>query len=369
MIQSYINVDGQLVSANYGDGKSEDFLLDGLALVKRGGEQYINEPHVGNAPQKLCFGGKPRAKRSARRARKGPRGNPVVSSTGTSYFNDMLGTTVGAKTKGKYSAAVLTAFGEDLSADTKGESSTHSTFSTLNSQFFTGKPHVAGLGHAFLFRNYRAGLAKWQTGDPLGYPDGWNSLTYCKNGVTSAVDLWGCEWVLVNSWDTGLSDPKWKEVSSTGPSAEERWNIMTNFGISAWLRPYEIKGSERVDDPEIVSDEIMTENMWYKNTTVTYRYTRVDTLGMQVTTKELKDDPSLLNAVATLAFTFGSKIKGPAGVIIGLASDVLSVAQAVTEISEYINQYGVDTMWDVEFGTKTFEKERQRSWGFLYIKE
>ena len=175
--------------------------------------------------------------------------------------------------------------------------------------------------------------------------------------------------MLVDSWDTGLSNPDWEQISSTGPSAEERWNIMTNYGISAWLRPYERQGTERVDDPEIVSDEIMTENMWYKNTTVTYRYTRVDTLGMQVTTKELKDDPSLLNAVATLAFTFGSKIKGPAGVIIGLASDVLSVAQAVTEISEYINQYGVDTMWDVEFGTKTFEKERQRSWGFLYIKE
>lgn len=42
-------------------------------------------------------------------------GNPVVSSSGTTYFNDMLGTTVGSKTQGrKYSAAALTAFGEDL---------------------------------------------------------------------------------------------------------------------------------------------------------------------------------------------------------------------------------------------------------------
>ena len=40
-------------------------------------------------------------------------GNPVVSSKVTSYFNDMLGTTLGAKAKGKkYSAAALTAFGE-----------------------------------------------------------------------------------------------------------------------------------------------------------------------------------------------------------------------------------------------------------------
>ena len=148
---------GQLASANYGDGKSEDFLWDGLALVKRGGEQYINEPHVGG-------------------------GNPVVSSGGTTYFNDMLGTTVGAKAKGKYSAAALTAFGEN-----------HLTTEPPNHQtFYTGKPYVAGLGHAFLFRNYRAGLAKWLTADPMGYPDGWNQLAYCRNGVVYSADLFGC---------------------------------------------------------------------------------------------------------------------------------------------------------------------------------
>lgn len=42
-------------------------------------------------------------------------------------------------------------------------------------------------------RNYRASLGKWQTADPMGYPDGWNALAYCNNGVTSAVDLWGCK--------------------------------------------------------------------------------------------------------------------------------------------------------------------------------
>jgi hypothetical protein len=41
-------------------------------------------------------------------------------------------------------------------------------------------------------RNYRAGLAKWQTADPIGYPDGWNQLAYCNNGVTSSVDIFGC---------------------------------------------------------------------------------------------------------------------------------------------------------------------------------
>ena len=122
--------------------------------------------------------------------------NLVVSSGGTSYFNDMLGTTLGAKEKRKkYSAAALTAFGEDLSADSNGDTSSHSTLSTRNSQlFFTGKPHVPGLGHAFLFRNYRAGLAKWQTADPIGYPDGWNQLAYGANSPGCGVDIFGTRW-------------------------------------------------------------------------------------------------------------------------------------------------------------------------------
>lgn len=98
------HADGQLASATVGGGhrtprtasETETFQWDGLSLIQRGDEQFINEPHVGNAPKKLCFGGKPQAKRRARRARKGPRGNPVASSKGTSYFNDALGTTVGS---------------------------------------------------------------------------------------------------------------------------------------------------------------------------------------------------------------------------------------------------------------------------------
>ena len=167
--------DGQLATADYGNGgrartpaapqgedspSFETFTWDGLALIQRDDEHFLNEPHVGG-------------------------GNPIVSSKGTTYFNDMLGTTVGAKSGKHYSAATLSAFGEDLNH--------HSSTSTSHfNSFFTGKPHVAGLGHAFLMRNYRAGLAKWQTVDPMGYPDGWNAMAYCNNGVTGSVDLWGC---------------------------------------------------------------------------------------------------------------------------------------------------------------------------------
>ncbi len=161
------HVDGQLARADYGEGGSEDFHWDGLALVRRGDESFVNEPHVGG-------------------------GNPVVSSKGAAYFNDVLGTTVGVregrgssrlKSKRRYTAAALTAFGVAALAP-QGQQT-----------FFTGKPEVEGLGYAFLYRNYRADLAKWQTADPLGYPDGWNQLSYCGNEVTSCIDYLGaaCE--------------------------------------------------------------------------------------------------------------------------------------------------------------------------------
>ena len=157
------HADGQLARADYGDGNAETFAWDGLALVRRGDEHFVNEPHIGG-------------------------GNPIASSKGTTYFNDVLGTTVGVKRGKAYSAAVLTAFGETLAGDGSAASDTkHLAPST----FFTGKPQVDGLGHAFLFRNYRASLAKWQTADPLGYPDGWNQLAYGGNDAPHSIDLWG----------------------------------------------------------------------------------------------------------------------------------------------------------------------------------
>ena len=191
------HVDGQLARADYGDGRAEDFAWDGLALVRRGGESFICEPHVGG-------------------------GNPIASSEGTAYFNDMLGTTVCVregrassrpKPRGKCTAAALTAFGEPLPGAGGGA-------------FFTGKPQVEGLGYAFLYRNYRPDLAKWQTADPFGYPDGWNQLAYCNNWVTGCVDFMGGEVKVVDEYD---SEP-WNEVLDLGTHVHKgyrchRWQI------------------------------------------------------------------------------------------------------------------------------------------------
>ena len=67
-----------------------------------------------------------------------------------SNSTDALGTTVGAKKDGQYSAAVLSAFSETLET-LQCEATSNFKHQTSNSQtFFTGKPMVEGLGHAFL---------------------------------------------------------------------------------------------------------------------------------------------------------------------------------------------------------------------------
>ena len=143
------HLDGQIAGVTYADGRSENYLWDGLALIHRDGTELLNEPAVTG-------------------------GNPVLSGDKV-LFNDLLGNTLGVKDQSSYQPIKMTAFGESDNVDA----------------FFTGKPLVGELGYAFLFRNYRPEQGKWQTADPLGYPDGWNNLAYCNNEVTSYIDWLG----------------------------------------------------------------------------------------------------------------------------------------------------------------------------------
>lgn len=150
-------VDGQIANARYGD-KSEDFIWDGLALIHRGENSYINEPYITG-------------------------GNPVLSTQDGVMFNDILGNTLGIKSENGFTPVQMSAFGE----------------TSHNNAMFTGKPYIGELGYAFLFRNYRPEQGKWQTSDPLGYPDGWNNFAYCGNYPGLAIDMNGAVW----SWATG----------------------------------------------------------------------------------------------------------------------------------------------------------------------
>ena len=286
-----------------------------------------------------------------------------ASSKGTSYFNDALGTTLGAKKDGKYSSAVLTAFGEDLSSSPSPSALT---------SFFTGKPYVEGLGHAFLMRNYRAGLAKWQTADPTGYPDGWNALSYCNNGVASAVDLWGCaEWRLIESWNTGLMASKWKEVSRTAPSDAEIREKLFRYGEFGWIRPRQVEGvPEQLGDWESsgVQLHFLDKYFWWdlKQKAV---YQRVDTLQCELTTKDLAADPSLWHALSSLGCTAAAKVPGPLGTMVGLALDFKSIEDDLNELSRCIDEYGRDTVWTIDFGQIIYNKTYSSEMGSLYVYE
>ena len=146
------HIDGQL-AACVSIESSEEFQWDGLALIQRNSTRYVNEPAVTG-------------------------GNPILADDKV-LFNDMLGTTLGVKDGDKVMQNSLTAFGESLSTP------------PMEDSFFTGKPHVGEMGYVFLFRAYRADQGKWQTSDPLGYPDGWNNLAYCNNEVILAFDFLG----------------------------------------------------------------------------------------------------------------------------------------------------------------------------------
>ena len=107
-------LDGQLASATAADGAVSEFLWDGLALIRRDGVDYLNEPHPNG-------------------------GSPVLASDGRAFINAILGTSQETLNDRGYEASSLTAFGDGT-----------------DGVFFTGKPKVDNaLGYAFLFRNYR----------------------------------------------------------------------------------------------------------------------------------------------------------------------------------------------------------------------
>ena len=170
------HVDGQLATVTKGK-TTEEFTWDGLALVKRGTISYVNEPHPGG-------------------------GAPVASSNSGVMFNDILGTTLGVSANDGYASSSMTAFGDTINCQLP------------TTTFFTGKPHVDGLGHAFLLRNYRADLGKWPTADPLGYPDGWNQLAYCGNEVVDCLDFLGAVTINYNVRWTNFEFQNYYHASS-----------------------------------------------------------------------------------------------------------------------------------------------------------
>jgi RHS repeat-associated protein len=103
---------------------------------------------------------------------------------------------------------------------------------TTGYRFYTGKPQVAGLGHVFLFRNYRSDLGKWQTSDPMGYPDGFNNFAYCNNGILQSLDSEGAK-TLKDSTSIVIKPQDYLPLSSSAVIT----HAMIVYGIFGDLKP------------------------------------------------------------------------------------------------------------------------------------
>ena len=166
---------GMLVGKQLPDGSYEHWIWDGMALVARGEERYINERHITG-------------------------GLPIVSQTseGVQYHqHDHLGTTVASYSQDGaiISAYETTVFGQGELEDSR-------------TARFTGKPYDADLGaYVFPFRNYDPEAARWLSADPSGFPDGPNQHYYACV-PTMGVDPLGL-WSLVDESDLPHSNVDW----------------------------------------------------------------------------------------------------------------------------------------------------------------
>lgn len=152
--------------------------------MRRNATSFLNEPYVTGGNPVLAY------------SQDASRGGSSV------FFNDILGSTIAVINNAATTETGMTLFGERNDSATAGDNAVAKVGSEtaggeganeLDAQagadaFFTGKPNVEELGYAFLFRNYRPENAKWQTADPIGYPDGLNNFAYVNNGVSNSFD-------------------------------------------------------------------------------------------------------------------------------------------------------------------------------------
>ena len=190
---------GQIAKAIYSD-KTETFLWDGQALIKRNNSKFVNEPHIDG-------------------------GTPILAieneNDSKTFFTDVIGSSLGSIQNNTYTKTAATSFGDN---------------SSDSSLFHTGKPYVEELGYVFHLRNYKADIGKWMSQDPLGYPDGMNSFTYCKNRVLNSVDIDGLWTISFGiSFSGGAGGGAMGSVSiAFGYSAESgfTWGYTASAGMS-----------------------------------------------------------------------------------------------------------------------------------------
>ena len=215
---------GMLTEKRFEDGTIEKWVWDGLALVRRGSDIYVNEPHVSG-------------------------GVPILTKTaeGVRYHeNDYLGTTLwSTDTKGNllsnYSES--TVFGEG-------------SLQASRSARFTGKPYDGDMqAYVFPFRNYNPAVARWISSDPSGYPDGVNNQFYaCIPTVT--IDPLGLKFEYPTHPNSSAAQAYIQHVRSSSYGQDED---------SAF---YKMDKSEKVVNVVFTDDRNITNNYSPGNNTV-----------------------------------------------------------------------------------------------------
>ena len=213
---------GMLAQKTFHDGSTEVWVWDGLALIRRGSDIYVNEPHISG-------------------------GVPILSKTdeGVRYHeHDFLGTTLWSMdTKGNLVKDYqdTTIFGEG-------------SIQKDRSARFTGKPYDEDLqAYVFPYRNYDASTARWRSSDPAGYPDGINNQFYaCIPSIE--IDNLGM-WIITTS-----------NISLTGP-----------------IGRYEISGNETFNGTAIGSCtiNITREDSDRRDLTLFYTASLVSSIGSE----------------------------------------------------------------------------------------
>lgn len=217
---------GMLATKTLSDGTVENWVWDGLALIRRGDDIYVNEPHISG-------------------------GVPIVSKTkdGVRYHeHDFLGTTLWSMdTKGKVVKDYqdTTIFGEG-------------SIQHDRSARFTGKPYDEDLqAYVFPYRNYDASTARWRTADPAGYPDGINQHFYAAI-PTVQLDVIGM-WIITIT-----------NVTATGPGNLEVPDASTkvNVGLSGTANVKIVRESGDVGSKTFnLSTKVTGPNNSYSNGT------------------------------------------------------------------------------------------------------
>ena len=222
--------------------RSESLFWDGLTLVRRNNTYLLNEPYPTGGNPVLAY-----------------ESGAEKASADSVFFNDILGSTLGVINQSEFQTTDLTLFGEKPTTETaKPETDA----------FFTGKPEIEELGYAFLFRNYRPENTKWQTADPLGYPDGSNSFTYVSSKVSQSVDIFGL-WEMRGKTSAYVSVSRTKTLSSD-ESLKYSFSFIPRQGYYSWGTEVVIDWqlSAMYDDYDIGDDEDKT--LFTYSGTVTY---------------------------------------------------------------------------------------------------